>query len=47
VRQQVLGDEHSHTLIAAGNLAQSLSSQGKHDEAVAMRRLRCCARCLQ
>jgi len=38
VSKQVLGAEHPGTLITAGNLADSLSSQGKHDEAVAMQR---------
>jgi hypothetical protein len=38
VDQRVLGAEHPDTLSTAGNLAQSLSRQGKYDEAVAMQR---------
>jgi len=33
VRKRVLGAEHPDTLTAAGNLAASLSDQGKYDEA--------------
>ena len=38
VKQRVLGAEHPDTLTAAGNLAASLSNQGKHDEAEKMQR---------
>jgi hypothetical protein len=34
----VLGAEHPDTLTSAGNLADSLSRQGKYDKAVAMER---------
>ena len=38
VEERVLGAEHPDTLTAAGNLAASLSRQGKHDEAEKMQR---------
>jgi hypothetical protein len=38
VSKRVLGAEHPDTLISAGNLAASLSRQGKYDEAEKMER---------
>jgi hypothetical protein len=38
VRKRVLGAEHPDTLTAAGNLAVSLSQQGKYDESEKMER---------
>ena len=38
MRRRVLGEEHPDTLTSAGNLASSLSDQGKHAEAEEMLR---------